>query len=562
MKENLISMYSRSFKEHMSDTVLIDYFTKKSYTYGDLARHIRRIHMLYGILGIEKGDKVALVARNNPQWVTAYIATITYGAVIVPILQNFSPSDTRHIINHSDAKILFTSSDIFKAMGDEPFPNLVAAIDIDTNTSLAISEGKDYEQVKQQIFGRFAAEYYKGFGPEDINYEIPDPDALMAISYTSGTSGFSKGVMLSCRNFSVVVQFAIDHKMHFAGSRTLAILPLAHAYGCAFDMLTPLATGSSITMLGKTPTPSVLAEALKTVRPHLICTVPLIMEKLLKKNVFPALKKQPVKTLLKLPGVNKLVYASIRKKLLEAFGGCMIEMNLGGAALSSETEELLSKIKFPYTVGYGMTECAPLISYVWHDDYIPGSCGRVLPSLEAKICPIENGSGNSEGEICVRGENVMLGYYKNPEATAADIDPEGWFHTGDVGRITDPCRTVYLCGRCKSMILTSNGQNIYPEEIEAKLNECESVAESLIVEENGKLVALVYPKLDEARKNNWSLAHLKEIMERNLQLLNSKVASYEKVSEIKMCSEEFEKTPKQSIRRYLYPLKARFLKSL
>ncbi|MBP9986598.1 MAG: AMP-binding protein [Bacteroidales bacterium] len=558
MKENLISMYQRSFREHMMDIALSDYHSKKDYTYGDLARHIRKIHIMYGIMGIRKGDKIALGARNNPQWVTVYIATITYGAVIVPILQNFSPEDTRSIIAHSDAKILFTNASIFKAMGSTPAGGVEAVIETDNCNALYTSDSFDFEAIKKEITGRFAAQYYTGFGPDDVQYDIPDPDSLMTISYTSGTSGFSKGVMLSVRNISVVVQFAIDHKMHFPGSRTLAILPLAHAYGCAFDMLTPLATGSTITMLGKMPTPAVLMEALKAVRPHLVCTVPLIVEKLLKKNVFPILEKQPVKFLTKVPGIRKIVWSAIRRKLLDAFGGCMIEMNMGGAALSHEADELLHKIKFPYTIGYGMTECAPLISYAWHDDYLQGSCGRLLPWMEARLEPVDGGSA-SEGEICVKGENVMLGYYKNPEATAAVIDADGWLHTGDVGRICDPFRTVYLCGRCKSMILTANGQNIYPEEIESKLNECECVAESLVVEEDGRLVALVYPNLDEVRKNNWSFAHLKEVMERNLQKLNLKVASYEKISAIRLCAEEFEKTPKQSIRRYLYPRKARLL---
>ena len=349
----------------------------------------------------------------------------------------------------------------------------------------------------------------------------------------------------------------ILYKFHYRGSRVLGILPLAHAFGCAFDMLTPLATGSHITLLGKLPAAPILLKALKDVKPDLLLTVPLLIEKIVKGKVMPTLSKQPVKTLVKIPLLNQIVYKKVRTQLMEAFGGALTELIMGGAALNSDVEKLLKKINLPYTVGYGMTECAPLICYAHHTVYKSLSCGALVPGMEMKIDSAD--PYKIPGEICVRGENVTAGYYKNPEATAAALDKDGWLHTGDMG-VVDAKTNCFIRGRCKTMILSNNGQNIYPEEIEAKLNNLEAVAESLVYqEEGGRLTALVVPNYEMAQKNGWSTTKLKEVMADNLTELNKLVAAYEKVSTIKLCESEFEKTPKKSIRRYLYPAAAKIV---
>ncbi len=561
--QNIIKLYENNFKACSDEIALTDYFSQKSYSYKETASEVVRLHILFEETGVKKGDKVALIGRNNSQWVITYMAVITYGAVIVPIMSDFNPMDAINIINHSDSVMLFAGRQIWEAFqtaagGAEAcgsrFEHLKGAVELESHELLYDAADGKTKAALESLDEKFAARYPDGFNTRNLKFAEVKDDDLMIISYTSGTTGISKGVMLSVDNITANVEFALDHKFHFHGSRVLALLPLAHAYGCAFDMLTPLATGSHITLLGRTPTPKVLIDAMKTVKPHLICTVPLVMEKIVRKQIFPKLEKQPLRTLVKIPFVNKLIYKKIKKTMLEAFGGCMKEVNMGGAAVSPEVEQFLLKIKFPATVGYGMTECAPLISYEGWQKYKAGSCGTVLPGMEART--EDNGSGT--GEICVRGRNVMLGYYKNPEATAEAIDKDGWLHTGDVG-IVDKDGTIYIKGRCKNMILSSNGQNIYPEGIEAKLNELECVMESLVVEDKGKLVALVVPDYDHAKSEGWDVAHLKEIMDHNLDLLNGLVAPYEKVAAIKLCADEFEKTPKRSIRRYLYPAKAKIV---
>lgn len=556
IQENLIRMYESSFKENCNLPALTDYFKKETRTYFDLAKGVAAYHTLFEKYGIRKGDKIALIGRNTPKWVMTYIATITYGAVIVPILQDFNPKDITNIVNHSDSRLLFLSSNIWESLDASLFEKAEAVIDYESNVDLWERKGSRVKSLLADMDAIFAKRYPNGFSVNDIRYPEVANDKVCIISYTSGTTGFSKGVMITVNNVTANVIFALDHHFHFKGSRVLGLLPLAHAYGCAFDMLTPLSTGSHVTLLGKTPTPKILLEAMKVVKPHLICTVPLVMEKIIRKQVFPKLEKNPLKTIVAIPGVNKLIYAKIRKQLLDAFGGCISEVNMGGAPLSTDVEDFLKKIKFPFTVGYGMTECAPLICYAHNTVYVPHSCGTILPGMEIKID--SHDPENVPGEICVRGENVMAGYYKNPEATAETIDSDGWLHTGDIG-VVRPDGTTFIRGRCKSMILLGNGQNIYPEEIESKLNTLEAVNESLVVEEDGKLVALVVPDYEKAQSSGWSLSRIKEIMEHNLRALNELVAPYEKVANIKLCAMEFEKTPKRSIRRYLYPEKAKIV---
>ncbi len=557
VKENLIRMYQESFRTNAELPALTDYFKKQTLSYFDVATLVAKNHLVFEKYGIKAGDKIALIGRNTPMWVSTYASTITYGAVIVPILQDFNPIDATNIINHSDSRILFLSSDVWAKMDPTKFEQLEAVVDYETMEPLWEKEGTTLTNLYKNIDTLFAERYPKGFSTEDIVYPEVTNDKVCIISYTSGTTGLSKGVMLTVNNVTANVAFAIEYKFHYRGSRVLGILPLAHAFGCAFDMLTPLATGSHITLLGKLPAAPILLKALKDVKPDLLLTVPLLVEKIIKGKVMPTLEKQPIKTLVKIPLLNQIVYKKVRTQLMEAFGGALTELIMGGAALNSDVEKLLKKIKLPYTVGYGMTETAPLICYAHHTVYKSLSCGKLVDGMQMKIDSAD--PYNITGEICVKGENVTVGYYKNPEATAAAIDEDGWFHTGDMG-VVDKDTNCFIRGRCKTMILSNNGQNIYPEEIEAKLNNLEAVMESLIYqEEGGKLTALVVPNYDLVQKNGWDTPKLKEVMADNLVELNKLVAAYERVSTIKLCESEFEKTPKKSIRRYLYPAAAKIV---
>ena len=556
VKDNLIRMYEESFRTNAELPALTDYFKKTTLTYFDLAQLVAKYHLVFEKYGIKAGDKIALIGRNTPMWVTAYVATITYGCVIVPILQDFNPIDATNIVNHSDSRLLFMSQDVWEKVDVTKFEQLEAVVNYESKETLWERTEGSFAPIMNSVEELFAERYPKGFSTDDIRYPEVPGDQVFIISYTSGTTGLSKGVMLTMNNITSNVTFAIIYKFHYRGSRVLGILPLAHAFGCAFDMLTPLATGSHITLLGKLPAAPILLKALKDVKPDLLLTVPLLVEKIIKGKVMPTLSKQPVKTLTKIPLLNQIIYKKVRTQLMEAFGGALTELIMGGAALNSDVEKLLKKIKLPYTVGYGMTECAPLICYAHHDDYMSLSCGKLVPGMEMKIDSAD--PYNIPGEICVRGDNVTAGYYKNPAATEAVFDSEGWFHTGDMG-VVDKATNCFIRGRCKTMILSNNGQNIYPEEIEAKLNNLEAVVESLVVEEEGKLVALVVPNYEMAQKEGWSTTQLKEKMAENLKELNRLVAPYEKVSAIKLCATEFEKTPKRSIRRYLYPKAAKIV---
>ncbi len=556
VQDNLIRMYQESFRSNAELPALSDYFKKTTLTYLDLAQLVAKYHLVFEKYGIKAGDKIALIGRNTPMWVTAYVATITYGCVIVPILQDFNPIDATNIVNHSDSRLLFMSQDVWEKVDVEKFEQLEAVVNYESKEVLWERTEGSIAPIMNNVEQLFAERYPKGFTTNDIIYPEVEGKQVFIISYTSGTTGLSKGVMLTVDNITSNVVFAIKYKFHYKGSRVLGILPLAHAFGCAFDMLTPLATGSHITLLGKLPAAPILLKALKDVKPDLLLTVPLLVEKIIKGKVVPTLEKQPIKTLIKIPLLNKVIYKKVRTQLMDAFGGALTELIMGGAALNSDVEKLLKKIGLPYTVGYGMTECAPLICYAHHSEYKSLSCGKLVPGMEMKIDSAD--PYNIPGEICVRGDNVTAGYYKNPAATEAVFDKEGWFHTGDMG-VVDAATNCFIRGRCKTMILSNNGQNIYPEEIEAKLNNLEAVVESLIVEEEGKLVALVVPNYEMAQKNGWSTTQIKELMNENLKKLNTLVAPYERVATIKVCAAEFEKTPKRSIRRYLYPKAAKIV---
>lgn len=552
MKENLLEIYSQSFKDNWELPALTNYITKKTISYGEFAKSIARYHLLFKECGIKQGDKIALLGKNTPEWIQIFFATITYGAVIVPVLNDFNPQDAQHIVNHSDSVLLFVSQSIWESIEYEKLPKVKAAFSLDNNELLAeneVSDGKVLNAMRN-LSSIFNAKYPNGFCRKDIKYPNVTPDTLAVINYTSGTTGFSKGVMLSYNNLCGNVVYGLNANLHYRGSRCISFLPLAHAYGCAFDMLAPLAIGTHITLLGKLPTPKILLKAMNEIRPNLVICVPLILEKIYRKQIVPMITKQTIRWALAIPLIDTAIYSQIRKKLVEAFGGNFEEIIVGGAPLNKEVEDFLHKIKFPFTVGYGMTECGPLISHTPWREFIPTSSGRTLPGImETKI--LSDDPENIPGEICVRGENRMQGYYKNQEATDLVLDSDGWLHTGDMGtRSADG--TIFIKGRSKTMILSANGQNIYPEEIESKLNNMPFVAESLIVERNNRLVALVYPDYEAMDANGIGAYQLREIMEQVRKDLNKLVAPYEQIEKIQLIANEFEKTPKRSIKRYLY----------
>lgn len=547
---DLIPAYQQSFIDNFPLPALSDFSSGKTYTYGELAQRIARVQMFFETAGVRPGDKVALLGKNTPRWIYLYMAALTYGAVVVPILNEFNPVDAANIIDHSDSVLLFVSDSIWEHISDHEFPQLRAVVSLDAIKMLRCPDKRPSTFLKN-IQRRFKTRYPKGFTRNDIIYHPRQNDDLAILNYTSGTTGYSKGVMLTQDNVAGNMGFGLRSRLHYQGSRALSFLPLAHAYGCAFDMLVPLAAGSHVTVLGKAPTPAFLTKALAEVRPNLIVCVPLILEKIYRKMIVPMITRKPIHWILAVPMLDRAIYSRIRARLVEAFGGQFEEVIIGGAPLNPEVEEFLYRINFPFTVGYGMTECAPLISYTPWREFTPGSAGRLLPFMEGRIQTDNPHQPN--GEIVVRGQNVMAGYYKNPEASEAALDSDGWLHTGDMGTIGGPDnRTVFIRGRYKTMILTANGQNIYPEEIEAKLNNMPYVAESLVVDRNGHLAAIVHPDADMVKAAKLSERDVAAIMEQNKRDVNHLLAPYEQISTIETIDEEFIKTPKRSIKRYLY----------
>lgn len=551
--DHILKIYQNSFRNNWDLPALTDYGSQEVMTYADFARRIARLHLFYRQIGLKPGDHVALLGKNSASWVVMFIGTITYGATIVPILADFNPHDAQHIVNHSDARVLFVNSSIWETLDFEEMPELKAAVSLETRQVLAERETEGHQmpsRIIRNLTRKFKATYPKGFRREDVVYPEIDAENTAILNYTSGTTGFSKGVMLTYDNIAGNVNYGIVSRLHYEGSRALSFQPLAHAYGCAFDMLVPLAVGTFITIFGKAPTPKLLLKAFSEVKPNLVICVPLILEKIYRKQIVPMITKRAIRWALAVPFIDNAIYAKIRNKLVEAFGGQFEEVIIGGAPLNSEVEQFLYRIKFPFTVGYGMTECGPLISHTPWRSFVPSSCGRTLPCMESKIM----GSKNPEtepGEICVRGQDRMKGYYKAPDITAATIDEEGWLHTGDMGtRAADG--TLFIKGRYKTMILSASGQNIYPEEIEAKLNNMPYVAESLVVERGKGLTAIVYPDYERMDADKVDMQALPELMEANRNELNSLVAPYERVDRIQLIPHEFEKTPKKSIKRYLY----------
>lgn len=552
LTEDLLQIYADSFRINWDLPALSQYGEGTTLTYGDLARRIARTHLFFKECGIKPGQKVALLGKNTVRWIVTYMATLTYGAVVVPILPDFNPIDAQHIINHSDSVILFVSDQIWENLDFEKMPGVKFAISIDTSEVLAempAVAGKA-KKAMGSLSKKFSKLYPLGYTAIDVHYNFFQADSLAEINYTSGTTGFSKGVMLTLNNLCGNVVFGVRSQLHFRGSRALSFLPLAHAYGCAFDMLVPLAVGTHVTVFGKLPSPKLLVKALGEVRPNLILCVPLVLEKVYRSQILPIISKPSIRRMLAVPFLRKTVYSKICRKLTEAFGGEFSQVIVGGAPLNPEVEQFLHRIKFHFTVGFGMTECGPLISFTPWDKFIVGSSGRTLPGIMFSKVESDN-EAFIPGEICVKGENVMRGYYKNPEAMAAVLDSDGWLHTGDMGTISD-AGTIFIKGRCKTMILSANGQNIYPEEIEAKLNNMPYVAESLVVQRGHKLVALIYPDYEAMDKVGLSHEMMPKVMEKVREEVNRVVAPYEKIDEIQLRASEFEKTPKRSIKRFLY----------
>ena len=558
LQENLLKIYETSFRENREMSALTDYFKNETFSYYEMAKEIAKLHLLFKKAGIKQGDKIALIGRNNPRWCITYIGTITYGAVIVPILQDFTPADVIHIINHSESRLLFLGDNFWDVIEEDQIKQIEAVFSLTDFHAIYERDGKSLTKFQRDIVKNYRAKYPRGFSINDIKYaEIPN-DQVVLLNYTSGTTGYSKGVMLTVNNLTSNVMFAATtintqtgQRYFQKGGRTLSFLPLAHAYGCAFDFLAPLAVGGHITLLGKIPAAKILLEAMAVVKPTVICCVPMILEKVYRKQVLPMLEKGPMSIAMKIPLLNSAIYSVIRKKLMDAFGGNVGIFIVGGAPMNQETESFLMKIKFPITIGYGMTECAPLISFTPDNEFKAGSCGRFLKGLlEVRI---DSGDPEHEaGEILVRGEHVMKGYYKNDKDTRKVLDEEGWLHTGDMATM-DPDGTLYIRGRSKTMILSGNGQNIYPEEIEDKLNNMYLVLESLVLEgDNGRLKALVVPDYEQAESEGVDKSELPQIMQNNLQELNAQLAAYERISGIALYPNEFEKTPKRSIKRYLY----------
>ena len=550
MGENIIKIYEKSFRENAELPALSDYGANNTLTYFEFARQIALMHEVYRNLGIKQGDKIALIGKNTSRWVTVMISAMTYGATIVPILQEFNPLDVQHIVNHSEAVILFSTKAIWDTIDFDALHNIHAVVSVETGEVFAQKEGENVAEVMANRDELFSKAYPDGFTTADIRYADVADDDVVILNYTSGTTGYSKGVMITCGNITGNAEYGIASKLHYRGTTTVSFLPLAHAYGCAFDLLVPLAVGTHITLLGRIPSPKILIKAMQEIKPHLIVSVPLILEKVYRKQIVPMISKTMLRWALNIPYVDTKIYEQIRKKLVDAFGGEFEELIVGGAPLNPEVEDFLVKIKFPFTVGYGMTECAPLISHTPWREFVPHSSGRVLPGLmECKI--LSDDPENIPGEICVKGKNVMKGYFKNEEATDKVLYDDGWLHTGDMGTL-NPDGTLFIRGRCKTMLLGANGQNIYPEEIEAKLNNMVYVNESLVVERNGKFVALVYPDYEVMDKLGTTRDQLPDVMEQIRKEVNKIVAPYEQISKIEIQPCEFEKTPKRSIKRFLY----------
>ena len=549
LKENLVEYFEKSIKDNWELPALTNY-NGPTATYKDVANNILMLHHVFKQLHIKKGTKIALLGKNSINWGVTYLAIVIYGAVIVPILPDFKSDDIHHIINHSDSQILFVAESLYENIDNSAIQDLEVIFKLE-DFSVLYSSSKSKKEDIAKAKKQWLEDFETTLSPTSFNFDTVRNDKLAAIVYTSGTTGFSKGVMLPHNSLIGNIVYAQEHMPLKAEERILSFLPLAHAYGCAFEFLFPFTLGCHITFLTKMPSPKIILKAFDEVKPHLILTVPLILEKIYRKQVKPVIDKGSMKVLLKVPGVKSIIKKKIKEKLVAAFGGNFYELVIGGAALNEEAETFFQSIDFPITIGYGMTECGPLISYANWKIHKPASCGQPINFVKVKIN--SDDPHNVVGEILVKGEIVMNGYYKNPEATAAALDEEGWLHTGDLG-VMDEDDFIFIKGRSKSMILSGSGQNIYPEELEAKINNLPYVQEALVIDRNGKLVALIYPDMELIDAEGLSEARVEELMEKNRNEINDILPSYSYISAFELYPEEFEKTPTKKIKRFLYAI--------
>ncbi len=550
LQENLSNFILKAIRNNWKTKALADY-NGKSYTYGDVAGYIIHLHTRFEMYGIQPGDKIALLGKNSAHWAITYLAVITYGAVVVPILPDFKPGDVHHIVNHSESRLLLAADALFENLEPEKMEKIKGSVSLNDFSILADGVAGSLSDKAEAVEDLYQEKY--PFGTQSDNFFLkPVPNEHLAvISYTSGTTGFTKGVMLPHNSLVANIVYANKNMPLDPGDSIVSFLPLAHAYGCAFEFLWPFTLGCHITFLTKTPSPQIIVKAFREIKPRLVLAVPLIIEKIYKKQVMPVINKPVMHGLLNTPLLKTFIQKRIKQKLVNVFGGNFHEVVIGGAPLNAEVERFLKKIGFPYSIGYGMTECGPLISYANSAKTRLGSSGKVVDTLELKIQ--SDDPQNITGEILVRGENLMMGYYKNKEATEKAIDKDGWFHTGDLGLI-DGDGYLYIKGRSKSMILGPSGQNNYPEELEARLNNLPFIQESLVVEKNGKLEALIYPDYEETDLKGLDEEALKEMLNLYKTNINNSFPEYMSLSSIKIVPEEFAKTPKKSIKRFLYTM--------
>ena len=544
-----------SFNKYIYDTIIKNWdadaltdYQGATLQFHDVARKIEKLHIVFENCGIEKGDKIAICGRNSAHWAVTFLAILTYGAVAVPILHEFNAEQIHNIVNHSGAKALFAGDFVAKEIDPKQMPDLEGIVNL-PDFSLMLSRSEKLTYAREHLNMMFGSKYPKAFRQEHIHYHEDTPEELAVINYTSGTTGFSKGVMLPYRALTGNLAFCLRHlgdKVK-SGDAMLSILPMAHMYGMAVEFIFGFCNGCHLYFLNRLPSPTLIAKAFTDIRPALVVAVPLIVEKIIRKKVFPIIQTNKMKLLMAMPIVSTKVKERICQQVYEAFGGQAYEIIVGGAALSKEVEEFLLGIGFPLAVGYGATECAPLISYRDWKEFVATSCGCPVDGMEVRI--LSDDPMNVPGEIITRGQNVMLGYYKNEEATREAIDDEGWYHTGDLGTM-DADNNIFIRGRIKNMLLGASGQNVYPEEIEDKLNSMPMVSESLVVQDGDKLVALVYPDQDETV--NFGQEELEAVMDQNRENLNAQLPAYSCISRIVLRDEEFQKTPKKSIKRYLY----------
>lgn len=548
MAESFIAFIEESIKKNWDLDALTDY-KGATLQYKDVARKIEKLHILLKESGVKKGDKIAVCGRNSSHWGVTFLATVTYGAVIVPILHEFKADNIHNIVNHSEAKLLFVGDMAWETLNEEAMPNLEGIILMNDFTLLVCRREKLY-YAREHLNEMFGKKFPKNFRKEHVKYELDNPEELAVLNYTSGTTSFSKGVMLPYRALWSNMKFASEVLTLHSGDKIVSMLPMAHMYGLSFEFLYEFIAGCHVYFLTRMPSPKIIFQAFAEVKPNLVIAVPLIIEKIIKKSVLPKLQTPAMKILLKVPIINDKIKATVREQLIQAFGGNFYEIIIGGAAFNSEIEQFLKSVDFPYTVGYGMTECAPIICYEDWKKFKPGSCGKAAPRMEVKI--LSPDPENVVGEIIYRGPNVMLGYYKNEKATAEVIDSEGWLHTGDLG-VMDKEGNVTIKGRSKNMLLGPSGQNIYPEEIEEKLNGYPMVAECIVIQQgDDKLAALIYPDFEEAEAAGMDNNAIEKLMEENRVALNAELPPYSQIARVKIYPEEFEKTPKKSIKRFLY----------